>query len=469
MKSATSTPRVPFLEKVGYSLGDLASNLYFQIFVVFIPIFYTDVFGLPAAAMGTMMLLTRIWDAVSDPIMGLIADRTHSRWGKFRPLIMSMALPLAIVGVLTFTSPGLEGSAKLVYAYITYILLVMAYTAVNVPYAALMGVMTPNSQERTEISSIRFVSAFIGQLIVGSATLTLVVYLGKGNEQLGWQMTLVVYGVLAFLLLAITAITTRERITPAKEQKSTVVADLKELFKNKPWVLIALATIFQLTYIVMRGSATPYYFRYYVLDQSMNLFGQNINLSYEVFTSAFVSSGSVATLIGAILTGFFTKKIDKKNVYSVWLILSAFFSCFFFFIQPHNVLMMFVLNVLVSFFFGSVSVIQWAIYTDAADYGEWKFGHRATGLVMAASLFALKLGLTLGGAFVGWLLELHDFVPRAVQSEHTILGIRLLLSIYPAIFGLVGGLLILFYPLKDSMMVQIEEDLTSRRNSEKSN
>lgn len=460
-----TTKRLSIKEKVGYSLGDMASNLYFQTFILFLPIFYTDVFGISAAAMGTMMLVTRIWDAVTDPIMGMIADRTQTRWGKFRPYIFGFAIPLAVAGVLTFSTPDFGASGKLIYAYAAYILLMMLYTAINVPYSALMGVITPNSMERTEVSSYRFVAAFAGQFVVGAATLSLVNYLGGGNEAAGWQLTMGTYGLLAVVLLFSTFYLTRERVSPVKEKSNKVKVDLKDLLQNKPWVLIGAATVFQLTYIVMRGSSTTYYFRYFVGDQELNLLGMTIDLTYTVFTSSFVTVGTAATLLGAVLTSFFTKYIDKKNVYSGFLAISAAFSCFFLFLNPDNVLLMYSLNVLVSFFFGSVSVVQWAIYTDAADYGEWKFGRRATALVMAASLFALKLGLTFGGALVGWILELHEFVPLADQTDGTITGIRLLMSIYPAIFGFIAGLIMYFYPLKDSTMVNIERDL-SERNKE---
>lgn len=459
-------PRLTFKEKVGFSLGDMASNLYFQTFVLFLPIFYTDVMGIPAAAMGTMMLVTRIWDAVTDPMMGMIADRTQSRWGKFRPYILSFAIPLAVAGVLTFTVPDFASSGKLVYAYATYMLMMMLYTAINVPYSALMGVITPNSMERTEVSSFRFVAAFGGQVIVGAATLGLVDYLGGGNEALGWQMTMVAYGALAVALLFATFFLTKERVNPVKEKRNKVGDDLKDLFKNKPWVLVGAATLFQLTYIVMRGSSTTYYFRYFVGDQQLELFGWTIELTYTLFASSFITAGTIATLLGAVLTKVFTKLMDKKFVYSGFLLSSATFSLFFFFLQPDNVLLMYFLNVLVSFFFGSVSVLQWAIYTDTADYGEWKFGRRATALIMAASLFMLKLGLTFGGAITGWMLDLHGFVPLVDQTESAILGIRLLMSVYPAIFGIIGGGIMLFYPLKDSLMVQIEEELESRNEAD---
>ncbi|QXD14812.1 MFS transporter [Rhodocaloribacter litoris] len=457
-----SRPRLTLREKVGYSLGDLASNIYFQTFVVFLPIFYTDVFGLSAAAMGTMLLVTRIFDAVGDPLMGMIADRTRTRWGKFRPYIAGFAIPLAVGGVLAFTTPDLGETGKLVYAYVTYMLLVVFYTAVNVPYSALMGVITPSSVERTEVSTYRFVAAFIGQFIIGATALTLVDRLGGGDERLGWPYTMAVYGVLVAGLLLTTFFLTRERVQPTPAQQGRIGEDLKDLLRNRPWVLIGVATVFQLTYIVMRGSATPYYFRYFVQDQQLTLFGLTLDLNYTVFTSSFVTVGTVSTLIGAICTGLFTKRWDNKSIYSGFLIASALLSVLFFPLAPENVLLIYGLNVLLSFFFGSVSVLQWAIYTDTADYGAWKFGRRATGLIMAASLFMLKLGLTFGGALVGWILGLHGFEAGTAQSETALFGIRLLMSFYPALFGIAGGLIMLAYPLTGRMMLQIEADLTRR-------
>jgi glycoside/pentoside/hexuronide:cation symporter, GPH family len=453
-------------EKIGFSLGDCASNLFFQTFIVFLPFFYTDVFGISAAAMGTMFLVTRVWDAVNDPMMGMIADRTNTRWGKFRPYIAGFAIPFAVGGVLTFTTPGFDASGKLIYAYITYTLLLMLYTVVNVPYSALMGVITPNSMERTEVSTFRFVAAFIGQTIVGAATLSLVEFFGKGDSHVGWQWTMGCYGVLAAILFFITFSSTKERVRPPKEQRTKVKQDLKDLFKNKPWVLVAGATVFQLTYIVMRGSTIAYYFRYYVHEQQLVLFGNIINLSVDGFTSSFITTGTIATLIGAVLTMYFAKKLDKKNTYAGFLTASAVFCAFFYFLQPGNVILIFVLNILVSFFFGSVSVLQWAMYTDCADFGEWKMGRRATGLIMAASLFALKLGLTLGGAIVGWVLAYYGFVANQPQSAGTLKGIVLLMSIYPAVIGIIGGILMIFYPLTNKMMIKIEEDLTARRGTD---
>ncbi|NUM73562.1 MFS transporter [candidate division KSB1 bacterium] len=457
------TEKLSIKEKIGYSLGDTASNLFFQTFILFLPIFYTDVFGLPAAAMGTMFLVTRIFDAVNDPIMGTIADQTKTRWGKFRPYILLFAIPFGIMGVLTFTTPGFDATGKLIYAYITYNLLMVMYTIVNVPYSALMGVITPNSLERTEVSSFRFVAAFVGGLIVQAATISLVKYFGQGNDAVGWQWAMVCLAGLAAVLLFITFATTKERVQPPKEQKSQFKRDLRDLFSNAPWLMIAGATVCQLTFIVMRQSSVAYYFKYYVGDQQLNLFGNVINLSYETFTSSFLLTGSVVTIIGVVLTKWFSKLLDKKNTYAGFLIAAAVVNAVLYVVRPQDVILIYVLNLLFSFFVGPVSVLQWAMYTDTADYSEWKNNRRATGLLMAASLFALKLGLTLGGACVGWLLAYYGFVANQEQTPEAMSGIVSLLSIFPAIFGIAGGLLMMRYPLTNKMMVKIEEDLTVRR------
>jgi len=744
-----NTLKLSIKEKIGYSLGDTASNLYFQTFMLFLLYFYTDVFGLPAAAVGTMFLITRIWDAVNDPIMGMIADRTKTRWGKFRPYLLFLGLPFGILGVLTFTTPEFSISGKIVYAYITYTLLMMLYTAVNVPYSSLMAVITPNSMERTEISSYRFVAAFIGGVIVTATLLPMAKYLGEDNNSIikaeivnstihiaekgtgttkiilqaedknsiknklefgfrveakgsnkpfiknpienialykgfnnytidisnvfdskdksniryeiensdtsiidtrikdsnlyiaekstgtvdiklkavdeewgscdqvfvvnindttsntqpclidstfeiglltgyrsheidlskifedkdgdsltykvassnvevispklegnllsflerktgityltikvqdnkggyaetqkrivvkntennppylnnpisnqifftdfksvdipladvfvdlegdnitysfkvinsskGWQLAMVYLSGLALILFLITFFTTKERVYPPKDQKSDFSKDLKDLFTNKPWLLIAGATVFQLLFIVIRNSSIMYYFKYYVQDQQLNLFGNIINLSFEVFASSFMLSGTIVSIIGAILAKWFTKVLGKKNAYSWFLIITAFFCVSFYLLKPQNVPLIYLINLVISFLFGTVSVLQWAIYTDTADYSEWKNRRRATGLIMAASLFALKLGLALGGSIVGWILSYSGFVANQVQTAEALTGIKLLMSVYPAIAGIIGGAIMLFYPLNNKTMLQIEEDLTTRR------
>lgn len=449
-------------EKIGYGLGDMASNLYFQTFVVFMPIFYTDVFGLAPAAMGTMMLFSRFWDAANDPLMGMIADRTDTKWGKFRPYIAGFAIPIGLAGFLAFNTPNFGTSGNLIYAYVTYILLMMMYTGVNVPYAALMGVITPNSAERTSVSQYRFAFAFIGQFIAGAVTLGLVQYFGSDNEAIGWKMVMVLYGIVAAALLFGTFSLTKERVLSKISKQNKIKDDLKDLMKNKPWILMGLATFFQLTFIVMRGSSTTYYFRYFVGNQELNLLGMNIDLGYALFTSSFIGVGTIATFIGALLTSRINRYFSKKTIYSRFLIMSAICSLLFYFLAPENIILIYTLNALVSFFFGSVSVTQWAMYTDTADYGEWKFGRRSTALIMAASLFALKMGLTAGGTIVGWVLEGYGFIANEIQTESTLLGIKMLMSVFPALFGIIGGFLVLFYPITDEKMLEIELDLKNK-------
>ena len=461
------TDKLSIKEKIGFSLGDYASNLFFQTFILFLLIFYTDVFGLPAAAVGTMFLVTRIWDAFFDPIIGIISDRTQTRWGKFRPFLLWFALPFAIIGVLTFTTPGFNTTGKLVYAYISYSFMMIIYSAINVPYSALMGVITSNSEQRVVLSSYRFVAAFSGGFTVQGVTLYLVSYFGHGNVQVGWQLAMASIAGLAFVAFMITFFTTKERVAPPIGQKTQFKIDLKDLFSNKPWLLIAGATVFQLIYIVMRSSSISYYFKYYVGAEHWNLFGHDFNMTFNDLTSTFLMSGTIATVVGAILTNWFSKIFDKRLTYLGFLVISAVLCASFYFISPQNLTVIYIVNLLVSFFFGPVSVLQWAMYTDAADFSEWKNSRRATGLIMAASLFALKLGLSLGGAFVGWILAYHGYIANAVQSAESMNGIRMLMSIYPAGFGIIGGLLMLFYPLTNKMMIKIEEDLTARRKASK--
>lgn len=455
--------KLSILEKVGYALGDTGSNIYFQIFLTFLLYFYTDVFGISAAAAGTMFLLSRLFDAVNDPFIGIIADRVNTRWGKYRPFILFFAIPLVVMGVITFTTPDLAETGKLVYAYITYNLLMIAYTLVNVPYASLMAVLTPNSMERVEVSSYRFVAVFLAGILINSTTLYLVEYFGQGNDQMGWQYTMGVFGVMAFICFFITFITTRERIAPPKNQSKEVKMDLSQLLANKAWVMIAGATVFQLIFIVMRNSSVTYYFEYYVLDQSVSIFGTSYDFSTTALISGFLAIGTALNILGALCTKQISKIFDKKVTYIAGLTLSSVFTGLFFFLRPDQVILMFLFQFVVSFAWGPVSVLQWAMYTDAADYGEWVNNRRVTGLLMAASLFALKIGLALGGALTGWILSGYGFVANVVQSADTITGIILLVSLFPAIFGIIGSALMLKYPLTNDTMMQIESELEERR------
>lgn len=455
--------KLSIVEKAGYGLGDAASNIYFQTFMLFLMFFYTDIFGIPAAAVGTMFLVSRVLDAINDPIVGALADRVSTRWGKFRPFVFFFAVPLAFMGVIAFTTPDFEVTGKLVYAYITYNLLMLTYTMVNVPYSSLMAVVTPNSMERVSLSSYRFVGAFVGGLIVQGSTLFLVDRLGGGNDQLGWQLAMACLGAIAVVFLFITFVTTRERVQPLPGKQAEIKRDLSDLFANTAWRFIAAATVFQLIFIVMRSSAITYYFRYYVQEQEVQIFGSMYQFSFTELASYFMLTGTAFTILGVLLTRTFAKKFDKKLTYVACMLISTVVSVMFFFLPPDSIVLIFLLNIIISFVWGPVSVLQWAMYTDTADYGEWKTGRRATGLLMAASLFALKLGLALGGAFTGWTLGWFDFVPNVPQSAESLTGILLLFSVFPATFGIICAGIMCFYPLNNVMMNRIEVELTNTR------
>ncbi len=459
----SETRDISLTEKIGYSLGDTASNLIFQTILFFITYFYTDVFGIAPATLATMFLITRIWDAVNDPIMGAIADRTNTRWGKFRPYLLWVAIPFGLVGVAVFTTPDLSMTGKIIYAYVTYILLDFVYTAINVPYSALMGVMTSNARVRTILSQFRFAAAFLGGLIIQYSVLKLVRILGKGNEALGWQLTMVVLSILAIIMFFITFITTKERVKPPKEQKTFLKEDLRDLFRNKPWLLVAGGTVFQLTYITIRNGSIIYYFKYFVGDQELMLFGNTYMFSSDNMTSTFLISGTLATILGIVLTGWFSKVFGKRNCYVGFLAVTGIFTAVFYLFNPINIIPMFIMQLFASFTFGPVSVLQWAMYTDTADYSEWKNRRRATALLMAASLFALKLGVALGGALLAGLLAFHGYNPGVEQTAGGLLGVKLVMSLYPAIPAIIGAAIMLFYPLTNQMMVDIEKDLNERR------
>jgi GPH family glycoside/pentoside/hexuronide:cation symporter len=448
-------------EKIGYSLGDTASNLFFQTFIYYMLFFYTDVFGITAKAAGTMFLVTKIWDAVNDPMMGMIADRTETRWGKFRPYLVWVAIPIGVLVVLTFTTPELNHTGKLIYAYITYTLLMMAYTAINVPYSAIMGVMTPNSHERTIVSSYRFIAAFVALLFVQYFIPTMTE--DAVNPQMRWQLTMTIVSVLAVILFLISFFSCKERVQPPKGQKTPIKQDLVDLITNMPWVLIGITTVFQLIFICMRSGSIMYYFQYYVKDREIALFGKAFSLSHSQLFKFFTMSGTGFTIIGVILTKYISKNFGKSITYAVSLGIAGITSGLFIFLGPQSIALMFVLNFITSFALGPVSVLQWAMYADTADYSEWKKGRRATALVMSASLFALKFGIALGATGNAWILAAYGYRANVEQTETGLLGIRMVMSVYPAIFAIIGMVIMLFYPLRKQLMARVETELIERR------
>ncbi|SHJ65022.1 MFS transporter [Aquimarina spongiae] len=460
--------RLKFKEKVGYGLGDFASSMFWKLFSMYLLFFYTDVFGISAAAVGTMFLLTRVFDGANDPIMGIIADRTNTKWGKFRPYLLWMAIPFAIIGTLTFTTPGFTGTGKLIYAYVTYTLMMIVYTSVNVPYASLLGVMTSNLKDRTALSTYRFVFAFAGSILVLAFAEPLVSVFsttdtGVINDQLGWQYTVLIYAVIAAILFYFTFYLTRERITPPKEQRHSLKADLSNLLKNKPWFILLGAGVCSLIFNSLRDGSAIYYFKYYFDTQEAFQFPLlKVDVTYSTL---YLVLGQAANIVGVILAKPISDKIGKKATFLFAMALASVLSCVFFWFEEGDLELIFVFQFLISTCAGIIFPLLWSMYADIADFSEWKTGRRATGLIFSSSSMSQKLGWTLGGALTGWLLAYYGFEANAVQSEEAKTGIRMMLSFAPAIGALLSALFIYFYKLDDALIFDINKELTERRNT----
>ncbi|MGB9459223.1 MAG: MFS transporter [Bryobacteraceae bacterium] len=450
--SAQTVPladRISLKEKIAYSFGDAASNFYWKTFEFFLMIFYTDVFGISAAAVGTMLLVTRVADAVADPTMGAIADRTKTRWGHFRPYVLWFALPLVVAGVLTFTTPNLGGGAKLVYAYITYGLLMFLYTAVNIPYTALMGVMTPNSQERTSISSIRFIGAFTAGVFVQYFTLRFVKFFGHGNDARGWQLTMVLYGVLALTLLVLCFASTRERVAPPPQQDSDIKRDLHDLFGSRPWLVLVGVLLMVLASFAIKGSASTYYFKYF--------------LKREDLVGAFLVSNGLAFLMAVSITSRMAKWFGKKPLFMFAIGVGGLVIGGFWLAGPSDFWLIFVLQIVSSFVIGFNSPLVFAMFADTADHAEWRTGRRTTGLVFASAIFSTKIGAAIGSWMFGLILAYFGYVANVEQTARSLHGIILTMSWIPCVLLVMAAATMMLYPLNDPLMVKIEADLKARR------
>lgn len=577
---------ISFSEKFGYGLGDLASNLYWMQFVFYLNYFYTDVFGLAPTVLATMLLVVRIWDSVNDPIVGVIADRTESRWGKFRPYLLWGAAPFAIIGVLTFTTPNLSPTNKLIYAYVTYSLMVLIYTIVNIPYSSLMGVVSPDPKVRTSFSQMRFIMAFTGGLIVQAATLPMIAGFGSGNatvisadligkeaivvtehgngssvlevtltspdykdppalmgwlgksfgllneedkgkyvrkktfhvnteayykeadlpyqentereefesikyatsgfdqykieldtvfpasdekftdidlikasvsievinEQKGFQRAIGVFAVAAAVLFLITFATTKERVRPPKKQETSVKKDIVDLFTNVPWLILFALGIISLFNVCLRNGAIIYFFKYNV---------GNVKLA-----SLFMLAGTLANLVSMFIVHLVEKMMGKKTGYVVLMVATTLLTFGFYFIPVSNIALLFTVHILINFCYGPTAALVWAMYTDSADYSEWRTGRRATGLVMSACTMATKFGYTFGGAFAMVMLTWVGYQANTEQTPRALEGIKGMMSWISAIPLIIAIVLMFIYPLSDKKLKQIEVDLKQRRQAE---
>ncbi len=457
--------QVGIREKISYGFGDMSSSMFWKIFGMYLLYFYTDIFGLAPAAVGTMFFVTRIWDAVNDPIFGMLADRTESRWGKFRPWILFGALPFSLFGVLTFVVPpeGWASWARLLYAYLTYTLMMMAYSAVNVPYASLLGVISSDPRDRNALSSYRMFFAYAGSLVALGMTEPLVRHFSDAlhSEALGWTLTVATVGLFCTLLLLLCFRGVRERVRPADDGKGTVAQDLKDLFlHNRPWWILLGAGITALIFNSIRDGAAIYYFKYYVRQDDCSVFGGFFTLS-----ALYLMTGQLSNMLGVALSAPLADRLGKKRVYTAAMSLAAVLSLFFYLLHPGQTILMFVLQVLISLCAGSIFPLLWSMYADIADWSEWQTGRRATGLIFSSSSMSQKIGWTIGGALTGWLLASYGFQANEVQSAGALSGIRAMLGWLPAIGAVVSALLIRLYPLDEKTMSDVAAGLGARRLS----
>jgi GPH family glycoside/pentoside/hexuronide:cation symporter len=454
--------QIKIKEKIGYGFGDFASSMFWKLFSMFLMIYYTDVVEISPVSVGTMFLLTRLWDGLNDPIMGIIADRTNTSKGKFRPYLLWVAIPFAIIGVLTFTSPDFGPSGKLIYAYVTYTLMMVVYTAINVPYSSLMGVMTSDTKERTSLASFRFIGAYSGGIFM-TATLPYLLdfFRNSGsNDAQSYQYTVGIYAIIAAFFFIMTYKWTKERVKPLQE-KSSVKKDLKDLAKNGQWFIMLGAGVAVLIFNSLRDGSIMYYFKYFVHDQTLPFFG---NVEWDKLAGAYMTVWLVTNLLGVLLAKPASSKFGKKNTFIGAMIIASFFSFIFYWVDPNSIGIIFGLNIIIGLSAGIVLPLIWSMYADIADYSEWKTGRRATGLVFSSSSMSQKMGWTLGGAITGWLLYAYGFEANAEQTTESLKGIRLLISIYPAIGALLSALVLLIYKLSDSFMEGIISDLQTKRS-----
>lgn len=436
-------------EKLGYGLGDTASHFVWDMVGFWILIFYTDTFGISAAAAGTIMLIARFWDMISDPIMGIISDRTKTRWGKFRPYILWLALPYSILAVLTFTTPDFDYTGKIIWAGTTYFLLMTVFTGINLPYSSLGAVMTADSYERAGLNSYRFIFAFAGQLIVSGTALTLAKYFGNGNDAKGYQITLVLFSVISFILFMITFSSTKERVQPPKEQQKDLKEDLKNLFKNRPWVILFFVGIISFIMFAVQNLSIAYYFKYYVgKAESVQLF--NV-------------IGTVALIIAIPFSKGLAQRFGKKNVFLASSLISGLFFMLLYIPGEKDIISIYVLNILAKMSYAPAVPLLWTMLADTADYSEWKSGRRATGLTFSAATFAQKAGWGIGGALAGWLLVLFNFVPNVEQTPTAITGIKLMISVIPGILYMTCAIFLFFYTIDKKTCEVMQHDLEKRR------
>ncbi|SOE21658.1 sugar (Glycoside-Pentoside-Hexuronide) transporter [Spirosomataceae bacterium TFI 002] len=465
--------KLSVLEKVGYSLGDLAANLVFQTLVTYLAYFYTDIYGLKPEDATLVTLFVGLFAAfVFNPVMGAIADRTSTRWGKFRPWILWTALPLGIAALLAFSTPDFSYQGKVFYAVITYSLLLLLYAANNLPYSALSGVITGDMAERNSMSAYRFVAVMFSQFFVQVFMYNLIIKAGNGDKALGIEKVMTILAIVGTILLLITFFTTKERVIPKPEQKSTLKEDLSDLFKNVPWIIMLVITTLVFVTLAMKGGSYVYYFENYVDKEQLTSFLEPMKAFLPAFENdismglgVFNGGGILIGLIGIMLSKNLADKYGKRNVFGASLFISTLFIIVFYFYPPQSIGLIFGSQILHMFFYGISTPILWTMIADVADYSEWKNNRRATAIIFSAMMVGLKGGLSIGSSLLTMILGIFNYQPSSevAQSAETINGIKLLVSIFPAIPFLIAVGLLFFYKINKSMELKLEAELKERR------
>ncbi|HVU58661.1 MAG TPA: MFS transporter [Puia sp.] len=486
----SGSQKLSVLEKVGYSLGDLAANLIFQTLLAFLAFFYTDIYKIPPNSASKVMLIGGVLGACFNLVMGAIADRTQTRWGKFRPWVLWTAIPFGAISLLAFSTPDLPEGGKIAYAFVTYFLLVIIYSANNLPYSALSGVLTGDRKERNSLSSYRFVAVMVAQFIIQVILLPLALSWGHGNKARGFEKVMLLFAITGVVCFIITFLTTRERIHPPKEQKTPVMQDLSDLFSNRPWLIMLTLTVLVFITLAIKGGMNIYYFRYYLTEHSeidfLNKVGfdriigglshifspdafeefrkpDSAPYSAASFTNAF---STIAMIIGILFSKSLADKFGKRNIFGIFLSISALCLIVLYSFDNTAVMAAFVILVLHGLIYGITIPLLWAMIADVADYSEWKKNRRATAIVFSAMIFGLKMGLSIGGALSAWLLGIFGYVADApAQTDSALNGIRMLISIIPGLIFIAGALLLFAYPIGKSMELTIESDLKKRKQS----
>ncbi len=483
-----SNHKLSLLEKVGYSLGDLAANLIFQTLMTFLAFFYTDVYQIPTGIASVIIFCGGIFGAFFNIVMGFVADRTQTRWGKYRPWILWTSIPFGVIALLAFSTPDFSMTGKAVYASITYILLVVIYSANNLPYAALSGVLTGDMAERNSLSSYRFVAVMVAQFIIQVLLLPIVLMLGDGDKAVGFSKAILYFSIVGVVFFIITFLTTKERVPAPVGETANWRSDLLDLVRNRPWILMLSATILVFVTLALKGGMYIYYFNSYLDAAALSSFLQEIGFSGFIekldrlskslgFSgldwpedpatsgfSLFNAGGIICMIIGIFFSKALADRFGKRDVFIIALGLSTLFIALFIFFPSDAIGLVFISQILHGLFYGVTIPLLWAMIADVADYSEWKNHRRATAIIFSAMIFGLKVGLSLGGSLVAMLLGIFGYdAALDAQTASAATGIKLSVSIFAAIPFLSAMICIMFYEINKQMEIAIERDLFKRR------